>query len=190
MKAIEAENGVYYRLAAPSDIGKRAIVQDTVEGGILWDTFPLTLMEVVPLTDGGYRYVTAGKAGWNFAYIPVERADPIILNQITREIHEANVAAGWWDNADNPLIVPAKLALIHSEVSEALEGHRKGLMDDHLPNRTMIEAELADVFIRLADLAGFLEIDLGTVVSEKLAYNASRADHKPQNRQLAGGKKY
>lgn len=112
------------------------------------------------------------------------------VTELANSIHADNVKAGWWDQADNPLIVATKLALIHSEVSEALEGDRKGLMDDHLPQHTMLACECADIFIRLADLAGFLKIDLGAVVQDKLAYNAKRADHKPENRQAKGGKKY
>jgi NTP pyrophosphatase (non-canonical NTP hydrolase) len=112
------------------------------------------------------------------------------LNEACKSIHRSNVDAGWWDSKDNPLVVPTKMALIHSEVSEAMEGHRKGLMDDHLPHRTMLACELADVFIRVADLAGFLGIDLGTVIAEKAAYNKARADHKPENRAKKGGKKY
>lgn len=112
------------------------------------------------------------------------------VTELANSIHADNVKAGWWDQADNPLIVATKLALIHSEVSEALEGDRKGLMDDHLPQHTMLACELADTFIRLADLAGFLKIDLGAVVRDKTAYNAKRADHKPENRQAKGGKKY
>ncbi len=112
------------------------------------------------------------------------------LNEACKSIHRSNVDAGWWDSKDNPLVVPTKMALIHSEVSEAMEGHRKGLMDDHLPHRTMLACELADIFIRVADLAGFLGIDLGTVIAEKAAYNKARADHKPENRAKKGGKKY
>ena len=87
-------------------------------------------------------------------------------------------------------VVPTKIALIVSECSEALEGHRKGLKDDKLPHREMVAVELADVLIRVFDLAGFLGIPLGTILEEKAAYNQSRLDHKPENRVKVGGKKY
>jgi len=87
-------------------------------------------------------------------------------------------------------IVAEKLCLIHSEVSEAMEGYRKGLMDDHLPHRPMIEVELADAVIRIADLAGALGLDLGGAIAEKLQYNQARADHKPENRAKEGGKAF
>ena len=58
-------------------------------------------------------------------------------------------------------LVGLKIALCHSELSEMLEGHRKGLMDDHLPHRPMIECEAADAVIRISDLCGALGLDLG-----------------------------
>ena len=87
-------------------------------------------------------------------------------------------------------LVAQKLCLSHSEISEAMEGHRKGLMDDHLPHRTMFEVELADAVIRMSDLAGAMGLDLGGAIEEKLDYNQRRADHKPENRAMDGGKKF
>lgn len=110
---------------------------------------------------------------------------------LTGVCHGASKRAGWWDDLDanDPLVFSSKLALIHSEVSECLEGNRKGLMDDHLPHRRMDEVELADALIRICDLAGAAGMDLGGAVAEKLAYNATRADHKRENRAKEGGKK-
>lgn len=103
--------------------------------------------------------------------------------------------SGWWTNPrtgdclKGKRNVPEMLCLIHSEISEAMEGHRKGLQDDHLTHRPMIEVELADAMIRILDLAGGLNLDLAGAMVEKLTYNTQRADHKPENR-LAGGKQY
>ena len=77
-----------------------------------------------------------------------------------------------------------------AEVAEAMEGHRKSLMDDKLPHRKMIEVELADVVIRVADLAGALGLDLGGAIAEKMSYNAVRLDHKPEAHLAPGGKAY
>ncbi len=82
------------------------------------------------------------------------------------------------------------LALIHSEVSEMLEGVRKGLPDSHLPDRTAEEVEAADVLIRLLDYCCFRRLDLGGATLAKLAYNATRADHTDEARRAAGGKKF
>lgn len=116
---------------------------------------------------------------------------------LVQACHGASVAAGWWTDLETgepmvnrPHIVGEKLMLIVSEVSEAMEGHRKGLADDKLPHRPMIEVELADAVIRIADLAGALGLDLGGAIAEKLAYNQQRPDHKPENRKADGGKKY
>ena len=116
--------------------------------------------------------------------------------------HLPSKAAGWWTNLATgedltsfqgeavKVNVPEKLCLVHSEVSEAMEGFRKGLMDDHLPHRPMIEVELADAAIRIFDLAGGLGLDIGGAIAEKLAYNKNRADHRIENRLAAGGKAF
>lgn len=82
------------------------------------------------------------------------------------------------------------LCLVHSEISEAMEGARKNLPDDKLPHRAMFEVELADTMIRIFDIAGAYGLDLDGAISEKLAYNAKRADHKPENRVQANGKSF
>lgn len=68
----------------------------------------------------------------------------------------------------------ARIALIHSELSEMVEGIRKDARDDKLPHRKMEEVELADTLIRMEDYAGFYDLDLGGAREEKEAYNLSR----------------
>jgi len=80
--------------------------------------------------------------------------------------------------------------LIVSEVAEAMEGHRKGLMDDKLPHRTMLEVELADALIRILDAGRGLGLDIPGAVLEKNEFNRSRVDHTLEHRRAAGGKKY
>jgi NTP pyrophosphatase (non-canonical NTP hydrolase) len=82
------------------------------------------------------------------------------------------------------------LCLVHSEVSEAMEGARKNLMDDKLPHRKMLEVELADTLIRIFDIAGSQGLDLGGAIAEKRNYNATRKDHKIENRLQDKGKKF
>lgn len=82
------------------------------------------------------------------------------------------------------------IALIHSEVSEALRGEREDLMDDKLPHRKMVEVELADAIIRILDYAGGFGYDLQGAFDEKMAYNAQRNDHTHEARREKGGKKF
>jgi|SRR5579872_3766861 len=99
----------------------------------------------------------------------------------------------WWTTRNGKVKRRNKgemLALIHSEISEALEGERKDLMDDHLPHRRMAEVELADAVIRILDYCGAFGYDLEGAFWEKLEYNRTRADHKPENRRKKGGKKF
>jgi NTP pyrophosphatase (non-canonical NTP hydrolase) len=113
---------------------------------------------------------------------------------IQDQCHGLAKASGWWNDlkSGEPTTrnVPEMLCLIHSEVSEAMEGYRKGLQDDKLPHRSMLEVELADVVIRCFDMAGGLGLDLPGAIAEKLQFNANRADHKIANRQAEGGKKF
>jgi len=124
--------------------------------------------------------------------------------------HNLSREAGWWRDKKTGLdlievinrpvtdiqrllagaLVAQKLCLSHSEISEAMEGHRKGLMDEKLPHRKMIEVEIADAIIRLFDLAGALNLNLGGAIAEKLEFNTKRLDHKPENREKEGGKAY
>lgn len=90
----------------------------------------------------------------------------------------------------NQFNVPEKLMLVVSEVAEAMEGYRKNLMDDKLPHRSMVEVELADVIIRVFDLAGAMKLDLGGAIEEKLNFNKIRPDHKIENRLKDKGKKF
>lgn len=113
-----------------------------------------------------------------------------MLNKLTRACFGLSWVKGWWnskDSLDNQ--IAAKLALVHSEISEALEGFRKDLMDDKLPHRKMFEVELADACIRIFDIAGYFGLDLEGAIREKLEYNQTREDHKLENRMAPGGKR-
>jgi hypothetical protein len=119
------------------------------------------------------------------------------INDLVAYFHGKSKAAGWWEDmatgedlTKNPYVIATKLMLVVSEVSEAMEGLRKNLMDDKLPHRPMAEVEFGDALIRICDLAGALKYDLGGATVEKDAYNDVRADHKVGNRMLAGGKAF
>ena len=115
------------------------------------------------------------------------------LNECAKDCHEAALKGGWWHDSEGKKKernVGELLCLIHSEISEAMEGARKGLMDTHLKHKSMMEVELADAIIRIFDLAESKNFNLGQTIYEKLEYNRSRADHKIKNRLKEGGKKF
>lgn len=116
------------------------------------------------------------------------------IQDIVDLCHGCSREAGWWEGEPRPNVtvptINTKLLLMVTEIAEATEGVRKDLMDDKLPHRKMVEVELADALIRICDLAGAMEMDLGGAVAEKLAYNANRADHKAEVRAASGGKKF
>ena len=118
----------------------------------------------------------------------------LAVDMLSSLCYQNSVKGGWWHDINTGEKLERNkgelIALMHSELSEALEGVRKNTMDDHLPHRTSEEVELADALIRIFDYAGGFNLDLGVAFIEKLLYNQQRADHKPENRKKEDGKKF
>ncbi len=94
------------------------------------------------------------------------------INKFSQDAHGTAVSKGWYDQQREG---PELLALIHSEVSECLEALRKGDPPDrYCPEHGNAVIELADVFIRVADMAGFYGWDLGNAVEAKMEFNKTR----------------
>lgn len=115
----------------------------------------------------------------------------IALNQGKALIHYHN--RNWWvdisTGAPQARNVGEMLMLVVTEIAEAMEGHRKSLPDDHLPDFSMLTVELADAIIRILDLAGGLNLPLGQALYHKVLYNTQRRDHTLEARKAPGGKK-
>lgn len=93
---------------------------------------------------------------------------------IVEDVHETARSKGWHETK---VPMPIHLALIHSEVSEALEADRKGYGKDK------VAEELADVIIRVMDTAAAHGLDLTGALFRKMAINKDRAYRH-------GGRKY
>jgi hypothetical protein len=128
--------------------------------------------------------------------IPDAYSHAFSLNTLIGLCHGEAVSAGWWhDLTTNESLVGKRnkaemICLMHSELSEVMEGERKDLMDDKLPHRKMAEVELADTIIRIMDYAGAHGYDVGGALIEKLAYNRNRPDFKKESRSGQNGKKF
>ncbi len=109
-------------------------------------------------------------------------------------VHKTATDAGWYVDPATGETVERNfgevVALMHSELSEALEADRKDAMDDKLPHRPGTEVEFADCIIRILDTAAALGLDVAGAIIEKNRFNRDRADHKLANRNAEGGKKY
>jgi NTP pyrophosphatase (non-canonical NTP hydrolase) len=89
------------------------------------------------------------------------------LNLLQVECHNCAVDNGWWDE---PREIGTQIALMHSELSEALEAAREG----NFEGKDGVVEELADTIIRILDTCGQYSWDLEATLLRKMAYNRGR----------------
>lgn len=123
------------------------------------------------------------------------------IEELKTICHQAANDAGWWrhpvtgenvldlkDQFNITVLKASRVSLMHSELSECLEGIRKNTQSDKIPEFTSEEEELADTIIRILDYSGAYNLRLGEAVVAKLQYNLNREDHKISSRKAEGGK--
>ncbi len=91
---------------------------------------------------------------------------------LQQDVHITAFKKGWWDKLVSD---GERIALMHSELSEALEALRHGNPEDeHCPAFSNLEIELADVIIRIMDYAGGKGLNVAGAIIAKSEYNKTR----------------
>ena len=90
---------------------------------------------------------------------------PLTIENLQHNAYATAKDKGWWDKERS---FGDLIALCHSELSEALEAFRDGESQDRMAE------ELADVYIRIADMCEYYGINLTKAIRGKMEINKNR----------------
>jgi NTP pyrophosphatase (non-canonical NTP hydrolase) len=105
------------------------------------------------------------------------RLSPFVRGWISTaaDIHHTALEKGWWDDGIENRNDGEMIALAHAELSEALEGLRKGNPpDSKVPEFSSVEVEFADLIIRVMDHAHARGWRIAQAIEAKMKYNLTR----------------
>lgn len=123
----------------------------------------------------------------DFSKYAITEEEKTAFTSIAEKLCALAVDRGW---DDKPREKGTQIALMHSELSEALEGVRKNLQDDHLPEFKSEAVELADTIIRILHYCVKYDLPIAEALAAKHYYNGHRADHSREARAAEGGKAF
>ena len=94
------------------------------------------------------------------------------FNVMSLTVHDNAREKGFYESSRS---TAEMIALMHSELSEALEADRHGNpASEHIPEFSALEEEFADVIIRVMDTAVHLKLRLAEAILAKHAFNVER----------------
>lgn len=125
---------------------------------------------------------------------PIEVLAYLGMTLAAKLANDTATEAGWYRDPATGAKIKRNFGevvmLMVTELAEAVEADRKGLMDDKLPGRPGQEVEFADCLIRMFDTAVANDYNVPAAFLFKNRFNRKREDHKLENRGQAGGKRY